>query len=74
VKIVAESAYNEILGIQIVGPHATDMIGEAILAMSMEGTAQDIAQAIHPHPTLTEALKEAALDVFGSAIHIPPKR
>jgi dihydrolipoamide dehydrogenase len=74
VKIVAESAYNEILGIQIVGPHATDMIGEAILAMSMEGTVQDIAQAIHPHPTLAEALKEAALDVFGNAIHIPPRR
>ena len=56
---------DEILGVNILGPHATDLIGEAVLAMRLEGTAQDIAQAIHPHPTLTEALKEAALDVDG---------
>jgi dihydrolipoamide dehydrogenase len=42
--------------------------------MQLEGTAQDIAQAIHPHPTLTEALKEGALDVDGMALHIPPRK
>ena len=74
VKIVADAKYGEILGVNIFGPHATDLIGEAVLAMRLEGTAQDIAQAIHPHPTLTEALKEAALDVDGMALHMPPRK
>jgi dihydrolipoamide dehydrogenase len=74
VKIVAEAKYGEVLGVNIFGPHATDLIGEAVLAMRLEGTAQDVAQAIHPHPTLTEALKEAALDVDGMALHMPPRK
>jgi dihydrolipoamide dehydrogenase len=74
VKMVAETKYDEILGVHIFGPHATDLIGEAVLAMRLEGTAEDIAQTIHPHPTLTEAMKEAALDVDGRAIHIPPRK
>jgi len=74
VKIISEPKYGEILGIHIFGPHATDLIGEAVLAMQMEGTAQDIARAIHPHPTLTEALKEGALDVDAMALHIPPRK
>ena len=74
VKIVSEVKYGEILGVNIFGPHATDLIGEAVLAMTLEGTAQDIARAIHPHPTLTEALKEAALDVDGLSLHIPPRK
>jgi dihydrolipoamide dehydrogenase len=74
VKIISEAKYGEILGIHIFGPHATDLIGEAVLAMKLEGTAQDIAQAIHPHPTLTEALREGALDVDGRALHIPPRK
>ena len=74
VKLIADSKYGEILGVQIFGPHATDLIGEAVLAMRLESTAQDIAQAIHPHPTLTEALKEAACDVEGIALHIPPRK
>jgi dihydrolipoamide dehydrogenase len=74
IKIVAEAKYGEILGVNIFGPHATDLIGEAVLAMQLEGTAQDIARAIHPHPTLTEALKEGALDVDGMALHIPPRK
>jgi dihydrolipoamide dehydrogenase len=73
VKIISDAKYGEILGIHIFGPHATDLIGEAVLAMQLEGTAQDIAQAIHPHPTLTEALREGALDVDGMALHIPPR-
>ena len=74
VKIVSEVKYGEILGMNIFGPHATDLIGEAVLAMTLEGTAQDIARAIHPHPTLTEAMKEAALDVDGLSLHIPPRK
>ncbi len=74
VKIVSEVKYGEILGMNIFGPHATDLIGEAVLAMTLEGTAEDIARAIHPHPTLTEAVKEAALDVDGLSLHIPPKK
>jgi len=74
VKIVSEVKYGEILGMNIFGPHATDLIGEAVLAMTLEGTAQDIARAIHPHPTLTEALREAALDVDGLSLHLPPRK
>jgi dihydrolipoamide dehydrogenase len=74
VKIVAETKYDEILGVHIFGPHATDLIGEAVTVMSLEGTAPDMAQAIHPHPTLTEAMMEAAFDVDGRALHIPPRK
>jgi dihydrolipoamide dehydrogenase len=74
VKIVADGKYGEILGVHIFGPHATDLIGEAVVAMRLEGTAPDIGQAIHPHPTLTEALMEAAFDVEGIAVHIPPRK
>jgi dihydrolipoamide dehydrogenase len=74
VKIVAERKYDEILGVHIFGPHATDLIGEAVVAMRLEGTAPDIAHAIHPHPTLTEAMMEAAFDVEGTAVHIPPRK
>ena len=74
VKILAEAQYGEILGVHIFGPHATDLIGEAVMAMRLEGTAADMARAIHPHPTLTETLMEAALDVDGEAFHIPPRK
>ncbi len=73
VKIVADSKYDEILGVHIVGPHATDLIGEAVVAMQLESTAEELARSIHPHPTLTEALMESAFDVNGMAVHIPPK-
>jgi dihydrolipoamide dehydrogenase len=74
VKIIADTKYDEILGVHIFGPHATDLIGEAVLAMRLEGTAPDMAQAIHPHPTLSEAMMESAFDVDGRAVHIPPRR
>jgi dihydrolipoamide dehydrogenase len=74
VKIVADGKYGEILGVHIVGPHATDLIGEAVVAMRLEGTAADVGGAIHPHPTLSEAMMEAAFDVDGAAVHIPPRR
>jgi dihydrolipoamide dehydrogenase len=74
IKIVAETKYDKILGVQIIGPHATDLIGEAVLAMRLESTAMDLAESIHPHPTLTEAMMEAALDVNGRVIHMPPRK
>lgn len=72
IKVVAEKKYGEVLGIHIFGTRATDLIGEAILAMRLEATVQDIGRTIHPHPTFSEALMEAALDVDSEALHLPP--
>jgi dihydrolipoamide dehydrogenase len=74
VKVIAEEGSDKILGAHIIGPHASDLIHEAALAIRLGLTVKDIAETIHSHPTLSEALKEAADDVHGSAIHIPPKR
>ena len=74
IKIIAGTKYDEILGVQIIGPHATDLIGEAVLAMRLESTALDLAESIHPHPTLTEAVMEAALDADGMVVHMPPRK
>lgn len=70
VKIVADAGYHEILGVHIIGPRATDMIAEAVLAIRMECTATELAGTIHAHPTLSEAVMEAAEDVLGEAIHM----
>jgi dihydrolipoamide dehydrogenase len=69
VKVLAEKASGRILGVHIVGPRASDLIAEAVTAMSFGGTAEDIGMIFHAHPTLSEALKEAALDAGGKAIH-----
>lgn len=69
VKIVAEAASGKVLGVHIVGPRASDMIAEAVTAMTFGATAEDIAMTFHAHPTLAEAMKEAALDVMKRAIH-----
>ncbi len=70
VKIITDASSGEILGIHIIGPKASDLIGEAAVAMKMEATAEDIAETIHAHPTLTEAIMEASHSVLGKAIHI----
>jgi dihydrolipoamide dehydrogenase len=70
VKIVSEAKYKEVLGLHIVGPHASDLILEGALAIAMEGTLDEIESTIHAHPTLGEAIHEAALDAQGRAIHI----
>jgi dihydrolipoamide dehydrogenase len=70
VKILAQKESDRILGIHIVGPRASDMISEAVTVMTYGGSAQDIALTFHAHPTLSEALKEAALDVEKRAIHV----
>ncbi|WP_160721550.1 dihydrolipoyl dehydrogenase [Bacillus sp. USDA818B3_A] len=69
VKIVADVLTDDILGVHMIGPHVTDLITEAGLAMVLDATPWEIAHTIHPHPTLTEAIGEAALAVDGKAIH-----
>jgi dihydrolipoamide dehydrogenase len=73
VKIIAEKKYKEILGAHILGPRATDLIGELSLAIGMEATIDELIKTIHGHPTVAESIKEAALDVEKRAIHIPNK-
>lgn len=70
VKIVADKVTNDILGVHMIGPHVTDMISEAGLAMVLDATPWEIAHTIHPHPTLSEVMGEAALAVDGKAIHM----
>lgn len=69
VKLIVEEETNKLLGAHMVGPHVTDMITEAGLARVLNATAMDIATTIHPHPTLAEAIGEAALAVDEKAIH-----
>jgi dihydrolipoamide dehydrogenase len=70
VKIVSDERYGEILGVHMIGPRVTEMIAEAVAVMRLEGTVEDLERTIHPHPTLTEAVPEAAHAVHGMAIHI----
>jgi dihydrolipoamide dehydrogenase len=70
VKILADSATDRVLGVHIIGPDAGTMIAEATLAIEFGASAEDIARTCHAHPTLSEAMKEAALAVDGRAIHI----
>jgi len=74
VKTIHESTYGELLGVVIVGPHATDLIGEAVVALDAESTIETVADGVAPHPTLAEGIKEAALVALGRAIHLPPRR
>ena len=69
VKYVVDAKYDEILGVHIVGPKATELIVEACAALELEATSESIAKTMHAHPTLSEALMEAAEDVAGHAIH-----
>jgi dihydrolipoamide dehydrogenase len=73
-KIVADASSDAILGVQIVGAHATDIIAEAALAIRLECTVAELARTIHAHPTLSEGLMEAAHAVHGDAVHVPPRR
>ncbi len=70
VKIVAEDRYHEILGVHVVHAHAGEMIAEAVAVLNGEMTVEDLAHSIHPHPTLSEGIAEAAHAFFGQAIHI----
>ena len=70
VKVLADAETDRLLGIHILGPRASDLIAEAALAIEYQGSAEDIALTVHAHPSLPEAVREAALAVDGRAIHI----
>jgi dihydrolipoamide dehydrogenase len=69
IKIIADKQYGEVIGMHIIAPHATDMIAEAVTTMELEGTVHDLAKAIHPHPTLSEIVMEAAHGAIDKPIH-----
>ncbi len=69
IKIIVNAKSKKIIGVHIVGPNASELIAEAVLAMKLKATYEDIIGAIHAHPTLSEALKEASMDVEGRSIH-----
>jgi dihydrolipoamide dehydrogenase len=70
VKIVAEKKYDEILGVHIIGPRATELVAEAVMALRMEVTVEELIKTIHAHPTMSEAVGEASHAAHGAAIHI----
>jgi dihydrolipoamide dehydrogenase len=69
VKVVSEKRFDEILGVHIIGPHATELISEAAALLRCEATTEEMIRTIHAHPTLSEALHEAAEAVHGQNIH-----
>ena len=70
VKVVADAATDRILGVHMIGSGVSELIAEAVAIMEFGGSAEDLARTIHAHPTLSEAVKEAALAVDGRAIHL----
>lgn len=70
VKVISEKKYDEILGVHIIGPHATELIAEACVAMQLESTAEELGRTMHAHPTISETVMEAAEGVHGLAVHI----
>ena len=70
VKIIADARTDQLLGVHVFGPRASDVIAEAAIAFEFGASAEDLARSVHAHPTLSEAVKEAALAVDGRAIHI----
>ena len=70
VKVVRETKHDQLLGVHIIGTRATELIGEAGIALRLEATAEDLERAIHPHPTLSEAMMEAARVAAGRGLHI----
>jgi dihydrolipoamide dehydrogenase len=70
VKIVSDAKYDEVLGVHIVGPHATDLIAEACVALQLECTTEELAHTIHAHPTLAEGVLEAAHATLGRPMHL----
>jgi dihydrolipoamide dehydrogenase len=74
IKVVAERELGAVLGLHIVGPHASDLIQEGTALLGLEATLEEVFHLIHPHPTLSEAIHEAALNVRKRAIHLPAAR
>ena len=74
VKSIHETRYGELLGLVMVGPHVTDMIEAGVVAIDAESTVETVADGMAPHPTLSEAIKEAGLVALGRAIHVPNRK
>jgi dihydrolipoamide dehydrogenase len=70
IKVIRDKKYSEILGAHMIGPHATELIAEFVVGRHLESTVEEMDKAIHPHPTLSEAVAEAALAALGRPIHI----
>jgi dihydrolipoamide dehydrogenase len=74
VKSIHETRYGELLGVVMVGPHVTDLVEAGVVAIDAESTVETVADGMAPHPTLSEAIKEAGLAALGRAIHIPNRK
>jgi dihydrolipoamide dehydrogenase len=74
IKLVADEETDLLLGMHILAPQAESLIGEGVIALEMGATLEDIALSIHPHPTLTEAIHDAAEHAHGKAIHLMNKK
>ena len=74
VKVIAEKELGQVVGVHILGDHATDLIGGSALALALEATTDELGKTVQAHPTLMEAVAEAALDAMHEAIHLPKKR
>jgi dihydrolipoamide dehydrogenase len=70
VKMIVDAQSDRVLGVHILGPNASELIAEAVLLMQFDGSAEDLALTIHAHPTLSEAMHEAALGVAGRTLHL----
>ena len=70
VKIVADKKYDEILGVHMIGPRATELVAEATLMLRLECTVEELVRTIHAHPTMSEAIGEAAHATHGAPIHL----
>ena len=70
VKLVVDEETGEVLGAHMIGPEVTELLGEVGLSRLLEGTTTELGWLVHPHPSISEALKEAALAVDGQAIHV----
>jgi dihydrolipoamide dehydrogenase len=70
VKLIFDASYGELLGAHMIGANVTEMISEIIVARKLETTAHEIIKAVHPHPTMSEAIMEAAAVAYGEVIHL----
>jgi dihydrolipoamide dehydrogenase len=70
VKIVADRKYDEVLGVHMIGPRSTELVAEATMALRLECTVEEMIRTIHAHPTMSEAMGEAAHAAHGAAIHM----
>jgi len=73
-KTIHETRYGELLGLVLVGPQATELVNAGVIGIGAESTIDTVADSIAAHPTLAEAVKEAALVALGRPIHLPPPR